>query len=112
MQASWVERIQVQCEEQSVPFFFKQWGGVQKKRTGRLLRGRTYDALPGRSASGVPTAAVRASIGIELRRIAAPWSDHISSRNHVLVARLPGTVPQEFERSPSVQQDGIPENGP
>jgi protein gp37 len=29
-----------------VPFFFKQWGGVQKKRTGRKLNGRTYDEMP------------------------------------------------------------------
>jgi protein gp37 len=29
-----------------VPFFFKQWGGVQKKRTGRKLYGRTYDEMP------------------------------------------------------------------
>jgi protein gp37 len=29
-----------------VPFFFKQWGGVQKKRAGRTLDGRTWDELP------------------------------------------------------------------
>jgi len=29
-----------------VPFFFKQWGGVQKKRAGRILNGRTYDEMP------------------------------------------------------------------
>ena len=46
MHQSWVERILLQCEEQDVPFFFKQWGGVRKHRTGRLLHGRTYDAMP------------------------------------------------------------------
>ena len=74
MQEPWVERIQSQCEEQGVPFFFKQWGGVQKKRTGRLLHGRTYDAMPDRNPSTVPAAAVRASIRLELDRMAARWN--------------------------------------
>lgn len=46
MDERWVERILGQCAEQAVPFFFKQWGGTRKKRTGRLLHGRTYDAMP------------------------------------------------------------------
>jgi hypothetical protein len=33
----------------SVPFFFKQWGGVHKKRYGRLLQGRTWDEMPNRT---------------------------------------------------------------
>ena len=43
---SWVTSIQRQCVESRVPFFFKQWGGVQKKRNGRLLEGRTWDERP------------------------------------------------------------------
>jgi len=35
-----------QCDEQGAAFFFKQWGGVNKKKTGRDLGGRTYDAMP------------------------------------------------------------------
>lgn len=46
MEAAWVERIHQQCQEQRVPFFFKQWGGTRKKKTGRLLHGRTYDEMP------------------------------------------------------------------
>jgi protein gp37 len=46
MQQRWVESILRQCEDQNVPFFFKQWGGTRKHRTGRLLHGRTYDAMP------------------------------------------------------------------
>jgi protein gp37 len=46
MQPEWVKNIQRQCEGSGVPFFFKQWGGVQKKRTGRRLGGRTYDEMP------------------------------------------------------------------
>lgn len=34
------------CHAQGVPFFFKQWGGVRKGKTGRLLDGRTYDEMP------------------------------------------------------------------
>jgi protein gp37 len=42
----WVQGLLQQCTEQRVKFFFKQWGGVNKKATGRLLNGRTYDDLP------------------------------------------------------------------
>jgi protein gp37 len=46
MKSDWVISILTQCEEAGVPFFFKQWGGVRKNRTGRLLNGRTYDDMP------------------------------------------------------------------
>jgi protein gp37 len=34
------------CQAMHVPFFFKQWGGVNRKKTGRLLDGKTYDEMP------------------------------------------------------------------
>ncbi len=46
MGSEWVEDIFRQCREHSVPFFFKQWGGVRKHRTGRVLHDRTYDEMP------------------------------------------------------------------
>ena len=46
MAEQWVIEIRDQCVRARVPFFFKQWGGVNKKRTGRLLQGRTWDELP------------------------------------------------------------------
>ncbi len=42
----WVTDIRDQCVAAHVPFFFKQWGGVQKKRAGRELEGRTWDEMP------------------------------------------------------------------
>jgi protein gp37 len=42
----WVMDIRDQCLAAKVPFFFKQWGGVQKKRAGRALEGRTWDEMP------------------------------------------------------------------
>ncbi|MCC6489927.1 MAG: DUF5131 family protein [Candidatus Hydrogenedentes bacterium] len=50
MDARWVVEIQRQCEQAKVAFFFKQWGGVNKKRAGRELNGRTYDEMPQRRA--------------------------------------------------------------
>jgi len=47
MDPQWVEEIRDQCLEERIPFFFKQWGGVNKKRAGRLLQGRTWDEMPG-----------------------------------------------------------------
>jgi protein gp37 len=46
IEADWVRAIRDQCLNQNVPFFFKQWGGVFKKRNGRLLDGRTWDQMP------------------------------------------------------------------
>jgi protein gp37 len=46
MDPAWVREIHRACREQSVPFFFKQWGGVHKSRTGRVLDGRTWDEYP------------------------------------------------------------------
>ena len=46
IQKEWVEDLQQQCVVNDVPFFFKQWGGVNKKKTGRLLNGRTFDEMP------------------------------------------------------------------
>ena len=46
MQADWVRAIRDQCNAAGVAFHFKQWGGVNKKRTGRVLDGRTWDELP------------------------------------------------------------------
>ena len=46
MHQDWVVNIKSQCDEADVPFFFKQWGGVQKSRTGRQLLGQTWDAMP------------------------------------------------------------------
>lgn len=46
MELEWVLEIKAQCRKGRVPFFFKQWGGVNKKKAGRLLQGRTWDELP------------------------------------------------------------------
>jgi len=46
LERAWVESLRSQCRRASIPFFFKQWGGVRKKTTGRKLNGRTYDELP------------------------------------------------------------------
>ncbi|MEP6847313.1 MAG: phage Gp37/Gp68 family protein [Acidobacteriota bacterium] len=46
MLVNWVTDIREQCQSAKVAFFFKQWGGVQKKRHGRILDGRTWDEMP------------------------------------------------------------------
>ncbi len=55
MDPEWVRAIRRQCHQNSVPFFFKQWGGAVSKSGGRVLDGRTWDQQPvmprGRSAS-------------------------------------------------------------
>jgi len=46
MEKSWVIDIKEQCQKAKVAFFFKQWGGVRKSQTGRILEGKTFDAMP------------------------------------------------------------------
>lgn len=46
MDVNWVLDIQQQCKMAKVAFFFKQWGGTNKKKAGRILNGKTYDEMP------------------------------------------------------------------
>ncbi len=46
MDPAWVVDIRDQCRQVGVPFFFKQWGGKNKKKSDRLLQGRTWDQMP------------------------------------------------------------------
>lgn len=46
MREEWVVTMRDYCRRAGVPFFFKQWGGVNKKRNGRILEGRTWDEMP------------------------------------------------------------------
>jgi protein gp37 len=73
MRREWVESIRLQCEAAHVPFFFKQWGGVQKARAGRMLNGRTYDAVPMRSARPMPQLAERRLLMSELKPLVLSW---------------------------------------
>lgn len=51
MEAAWVRSIRDQCASAGVAFHFKQWGGVNKKRAGRLLDGRTWDDFPAKEVA-------------------------------------------------------------
>ena len=46
MNPDWVEEIHEMCIQYGTAFFFKQWGGKNKKAAGRMLHGRTYDEMP------------------------------------------------------------------
>jgi protein gp37 len=54
MNAEWVRSIRDQCNTANVAFHFKQWGGVNKKKTGRVLDGRTWDEYPARKLNSEP----------------------------------------------------------
>lgn len=59
MEQFWVENILNLCRTSKVAFFFKQWGGVQKSKTGRILHGRTYDEMPAKISTLLPPKNVR-----------------------------------------------------
>ena len=52
MKEEWVISIKDQCLSQNVPFFFKQWGGTNKKLAGRILEGKTWNDMPERTEIG------------------------------------------------------------
>ena len=73
MKKEWVIDLRDQCHFVEVPFFFKQWGGVQKGRHGRELDGRTYDEMPSRPTAMVPSTAERDRRHRRADEIAGSW---------------------------------------
>jgi protein gp37 len=65
IRANWVRSVRDQCDQANVPFFFKQWGGVQKSKTGRHLDGRTYSEFPPHRLSSGPDVTVRRRLRLE-----------------------------------------------
>ncbi|MBZ4376835.1 DUF5131 family protein [Corallococcus sp. AS-1-6] len=69
----WVRSVREQCDAAGVAFFFKQWGGKRKAAAGRVLDGRTYDALPRSTAAPFPEDARRLRLLEDAEALAAPW---------------------------------------
>lgn len=67
MEKAWVESILEQSRRDGVHFFFKQWGGVQKARNGRLLNGRMYDESPAVRTRYTPERKRRLDLALRLR---------------------------------------------
>jgi protein gp37 len=62
MSQKWVRSLRDQCDKPGVSFFFKQWGGVRKKATGRTLDGRTHDDFPQIARNTVPVTSARKTL--------------------------------------------------
>jgi protein gp37 len=75
MLAEWVHRIKEQCRQQGSLFFFKQWGGVQKAKSGRRLNGKTYDAMPARTTTRLRSRTDREQLARELQTLHKLWND-------------------------------------
>ena len=67
MREEWVLSIKDQCQRNSIPFFFKQWGGTFKKKNGRLLRGKVYGEWPPASENEIPSSIMRDKLSQDLR---------------------------------------------
>ncbi len=74
MEEQWVKAIRRSCQGAQARFFFKQWGGVQKGRRGRVLDGRTYDEMPALSRNRVPSRMERLDLVRAAARHAEAWS--------------------------------------
>jgi protein gp37 len=75
MRQEWVLSIREQCREAHIPFFFKQWGGVRKKSSGRILEGRTHDEYPERAHHPILPVELRVQCASSLQLV-APGLDH------------------------------------
>lgn len=74
LKPEWVRSIRDQCVAQGVPFLFKQWGGVRKKLTGRLLDGRTWDEKPPATITTLTSHAARKAAIAEIEQAAKDWA--------------------------------------
>lgn len=79
---NWVLSIRDQCISAKVPFFFKQWGGVRKSKTGRELEGQTYDEFPLHTQHHIPSLSDRRKLAREFETTAEPalfsWKQQIA----------------------------------
>lgn len=75
MEKAWVLNVRDQCRAAGVPFFFKQWGGVNKAKTGRELDGEVYDEYPRCEATPVANTEqrLRAIANVEALSATARW---------------------------------------
>ncbi|WP_163862815.1 DUF5131 family protein [Myxococcus eversor] len=86
VQKSWVTSIRDQCDQAGVPFFFKQWGGIQKSRAGRELDDRTYNELPApRKKAVVPHEARRLTLLAQAEDLSLRWQATSPARTQVPV---------------------------
>jgi len=73
MEAQWVRSLRDQSQDTGVKFFFKQWGGVRKHVTGRLLDGRTYDEFPERVPHAIPGVRNRNLLVSQVRQLSSQF---------------------------------------
>jgi protein gp37 len=66
MKEEWVRSLLGYCRQYEVPFFFKQWGGVQKKKAGREIEGQTYDEFPFTAGEIIPSRVARRQMASDL----------------------------------------------
>lgn len=80
IEETWVQNILNTCEARGIPFFFKQWGGVQKKRNGRQLNGRTYDAFPAHVTTPIPSRKERLQIAANLSHLVTEFKPDLDEK--------------------------------
>jgi protein gp37 len=77
MKPEWVLELRDHCRREGVAFFFKQWGGINKAKAGRVLEGQTHDEFPAPSEKPIPDAATRVALKERLASLPTPWSSSL-----------------------------------
>lgn len=83
MDQGWVRSVRDQARAARVPFFFKQWGGLFKKRNGRVLDGRTYDEMPPRVVAPQPGSAERRALQAHFDTVAQAFNGEPLGQRHL-----------------------------
>lgn len=84
MKEKWVEKVHDLCDSHGTAFFFKQWGGVHKSKSGRLLHGKTFDEMPERIAAPIPSREIRINASSVCKIKTERWKSVMASSNDLV----------------------------
>jgi protein gp37 len=102
MKEEWVQSILEQCQDAGVPFFFKQWGGRQKSKAGRLLNQRTYDDLPEIRRRPISERSIRLNLADTFRPHVEQWSRKQASAGPLVGANCHSAPVDDFVAAESL----------
>ena len=97
LEESWVVNLLEYCEKCEIPFFFKQWGGVNKKKNGRKLGGKTYDQFPTAKKAFIPSRAERQDMMAVLEQGFIKTNELLQIEDRPIKRRVAPTLPRSAQ---------------
>ncbi|MGH7869639.1 MAG: DUF5131 family protein [Candidatus Dormibacteraceae bacterium] len=88
MDERWALSVLELCRKTQTPFFFKQWGGVKKKKTGRVLLGRTFDEMPPSVVNPAPSSGERRRLLDAAKPLVDYWKAYAAQEPRLILLRI------------------------